>query len=126
MSKLQKVRLIYVDNDGSQHEVDVCTVADAVKFLDGETFQQKYDKGELRGQTGPIGPTGPKGETGQTGATGPTGPKGDTGQTGAQGPKGETGAVGPQGPKGLPGDKIKVGTEIGSAEEKTVFFKIVE
>lgn len=31
--------------------------ADGVKFTDGETFQQKYDSGEL---TGPQGKTGPQ------------------------------------------------------------------
>lgn len=53
--------------------------ADGVKFTDGETFQQKYDAGEL---TGPQGPQGDKGE------------KGDKGDTGGQGPAGAAGANG--------------------------------
>lgn len=56
--------------------------AGGVKFSDGETFQQKYDAGEL---------TGPKGETGAQG------PKGDTGDTGPQGPAGADGAPGQDG-----------------------------
>ena len=56
-------------------------------------------KGE-KGDTGPIGPQGPKGDTG---ATGPKGDKGDTGATGAKGDKGDTGAQGPKGDKGDPG-----------------------
>ena len=185
-----KVVLIYVGEDGIEHEVDVCTVADAVKFLDGQTFQQKYDSGQLKGQkgdTGAKGETGAKGDTGAKGvsmrlkgeynsgtayvndgsyidivtyqgstyackknATGqlPTvteywdkiadkgaqGPKGDIGATGpqgergAQGPQGERGVQGPQGatgPQGKPGDRIKVGTSLESAEEKQIFFKLV-
>ena len=53
-------------------------------------------KGE-KGDTGPIGPQGPKGDKGDTGATGVQGPKGDKGD------KGETGAQGPKGDKGDPG-----------------------
>ena len=36
-------------------------------FADGETLQQKYDQGELKG------PQGEKGDTGSTGGTGPAG-----------------------------------------------------
>lgn len=35
--------------------------ADGVKFTDGETFQEKYDSGELTGPTGDTGPQGPAG-----------------------------------------------------------------
>lgn len=41
--------------------------ADSVKFSDGQTFQQKYNSGEL---------TGPQGPAGKDGATGPQGPSG--------------------------------------------------
>lgn len=41
--------------------------ADEVKFSDGESFQQKYDSGELRG---PIGTTGAQGEPGVPGEDG--------------------------------------------------------
>lgn len=44
--------------------------ADMIKFTDGQTFQQKYDSGEL------VGPPGKDGETGPTGADGATGPAG--------------------------------------------------
>ena len=45
-----------------------------------------------------------KGEKGDTGAIGPQGPKGDTGQQGPKGEKGDTGLQGPQGEKGPKGD----------------------
>ena len=51
--------------------------ANDIAFVDGETFQQKFDSGEL---------IGPKGDTGEQG---PAGPKGDTGE---QGPAGTNGA----------------------------------
>lgn len=62
--------------------------ADMIEFADGETFQQKYDAGEL---------TGPQGEPGPAGADGAQGPKGDTGP---QGEKGDTGDTGPAGADG--------------------------
>ena len=103
--------------------------AGMIKFTDGETFQQKYDAGEL---TGPQGKQGPKGDTGAPGADGgyytpavsdsgdltwtaskggmPSvpgvnikGPKGDTGDAGAPGAKGEKGDTGEQGPAGADG-----------------------
>lgn len=50
--------------------------ADMIEFADGETFQQKYDAGEL---TGPQGEQGPKGATGAPGADGAQGPAGENG-----------------------------------------------
>lgn len=81
-----KVRVqIYDENEQEMGDADVQTSADLVFFDDGETFQEKYDKGELRGQRGDTGARGEKGDTGAVG------PKGDTG---AAGPKGDTGAKG--------------------------------
>lgn len=68
---------------------------------------------------------GAKGDTGLKGETGPQGPKGETGLQGPQGLKGETGAKGDKGDKGDPGDTVKVGTSIGTATQKKLFFKIV-
>lgn len=65
--------------------------ADMIKFTDGETFQQKYNAGELTGPQGATGQTGPQGEQGPKGDTGDTGPQGDIGP---QGPQGETGPAG--------------------------------
>lgn len=48
--------------------------ADDITFTDGETFQDKYDAGEL---------TGPKGDTGDTGPQGNPGEQGPAGQDGA-------------------------------------------
>ncbi len=76
--------------------------AEDIVFADGETFQQKYDSGEL---------TGPQGEKGEKGDTGPQGEKGEPGADGAQGAKGDTGATGPQGPQGEKGDKGDAGAQ---------------
>ena len=106
--------------------------ADMIKFADGETFQQKYDAGEL---TGPQGGQGPKGDTGAPGADGAQGPAGENGgyytpavsdtgdltwtaskagmpsvaganikgQKGDKGDPGDPGAQGPAGADGAPG-----------------------
>ena len=58
----------------------VYLTSEDIPFSDGETFQQKYDAGELKGDTGPQGPAGPKGDTGPQGSAGP---KGDTGPQGS-------------------------------------------
>lgn len=49
-------------------------------------------KGDLKGNTGPTGPTGTIGPTGITGPYGPIGNTGPIGPTGVTGPKGPTGA----------------------------------
>ena len=126
--KKVQIQLLNEKTGAVIEDVDPVTSADAVTFTDGETFQQKYDTGKLRGQTGATGAAGAKGANGTTftptvSSTGvlswtnngnlvnPTsvnikGPKGDTGATGApgatgpKGDKGNTGATGPQGPKG--------------------------
>ena len=106
--------------------------ADMIEFADGETFQQKYDAGEL---TGPQGGQGPKGDTGAPGADGAQGPAGENGgyytpavsdtgdltwtaskagmpsvaganikgQKGDKGDPGDPGAQGPAGADGAPG-----------------------
>jgi hypothetical protein len=64
---------------------------------------------EIKGGTGPTGPTGETGPTGATGETGPisvpgeTGPTGATGETGPIGVTGETGTTGPTGETGPTG-----------------------
>lgn len=104
--------------------------ADMIEFADGETFQQKYDAGELTGPQGEQGPAGENGgyytptvsDTGNLtwaaskedmpavsgtnirGPQGEQGPQGPAGQDGAQGPAGQDGAQGPEGPQGPKGD----------------------
>ena len=56
--------------------------ADGVKFSDGQTFQQKYDAGQL---------TGPAGRDGTDGQDGAPGEPGTTGKDGAEGPAGPAG-----------------------------------
>ena len=47
--------------------------ANDIAFTDGETFQQKYDAGELTGPKGDTGNTGPQGVQGETGPAGQDG-----------------------------------------------------
>lgn len=114
MAEPLKVRLqIYDDETGELlGDADVQTTADLVFFGDGETFQQKYDRGVL------TGPTGEKGDTG------PRGPQGEVGATGAQGPKGDTGPAGPQGPTGKDGENFKVGLSYSTATERKLYLRI--
>lgn len=77
--------------------------ANDITFEDGDTFQDKYNSGELKGDTGPQGPQGIQGATGPKGDTGATGPKGETGATGSVGPQGPIGPQGEQGPAGANG-----------------------
>ena len=56
--------------------------ADGVKFADGQTFQQKYDAGQL---------TGPAGRDGTDGQDGAPGEPGTPGKDGAEGPAGPAG-----------------------------------
>ena len=106
--------------------------AENVKFSDGETFQQKYDSGELTGPAGTPGQPGADGEQGPAGADGgyyqpsvdtsgnltwaaskegmPTvaganirGPQGERGPAGADGAPGPAGQDGAQGPAGQDG-----------------------
>lgn len=118
-----RVQLLNESTGEPVADVDVVTSARAVQFNDEETFQTKYDKGELVGPQGPKGdqgiqgPQGPKGDkgnkgdkgdqgpTGPQGSPGATGPKGDTGDRGPVGPQGPQGAQGPEGPKGEQGEK---------------------
>ena len=65
--------------------VDFDVTADEVTFADGQTFQQKYDSGDLTGPAGPQGPAGQDGKNGQDGQPGATGPAGANGQPGAAG-----------------------------------------
>lgn len=94
--------------------------ANDIAFSDGQTFQQKYDSGQLKGPKGDKGEQGPQGEKGETGLQGPKGEKGDTGPQGPQGPKGDqgiqgekgdTGDIGPEGPQGPKGDTGEIGPQ---------------
>ena len=123
--KKVQIQLLNENTGAVIEDVDPLTSADAVTFTDGETFQQKYDSGKLRGQTGATGAAGAKGATGTTftpsvssagvlswsnngGLNNPTsvnikGPQGERGTTGPQGPQGVKGDAGAQGPRGLQG-----------------------
>ena len=70
----------YADDAAANAVKDVS--AGNVKFEDGETFQQKLDAGELkgdRGETGPAGPAGPQGADGEPGKNGENGAPGKDG-----------------------------------------------
>lgn len=58
-------------NEQSGQEEEVFFPANSILFNDGYSFQQKFDSGELRGQTGPQGV---RGEQGIQGVQGPVGP----------------------------------------------------
>ena len=134
MANLKKVQIQLLDaNTGNPLEdVVPLTSAEAVTFSDGETFQEKYDKGQLtgpqgaRGQQGPTGATGPKGDKGDPGIQGPQGLTGPAGPQGARGAQGPAGATGPKGDKGDPGDNVKFGTSLNNAREIKLFFKVVQ
>lgn len=143
MANLKKVQIQLLDaNTGNPLEdVVPLTSAEAVTFSDRETFQEKYDNGQLtgpkgdKGDPGIQGPAGPQGARGQQGPTGATGPKGDKGDPGIQGPtgpqgargaQGPAGATGPKGDKGDPGDNVKFGTSLNNAREIKLFFKVVQ
>nr|DAP07831.1 MAG TPA: collagen alpha 1(VIII) chain protein [Caudoviricetes sp.] len=100
MAALDKVRVQLLDEETGEiiKEVDVQTSADAVTFEDGQTFQQKFDSGALKGQKGD---------------------KGDTGAVGSQGPKGD------KGDKGEDGDSVKYGTDYASGKTAKLFFKVI-
>ena len=123
--KKVQIQLLNEKTGAVIEDVDPLTSADAVTFTDGETFQQKYDSGKLRGTQGAKGETGARGANGTTftptvssagvlswsnngGLNNPTsvnikGPQGERGATGAQGPQGVKGDAGTQGPRGLQG-----------------------
>lgn len=88
--------------------------ADDIEFSDGETFQQKYNAGEL---TGPKGDTGDTGPAGATGAKGDKGDKGDTGDTGPQGPAGPAGADGIDGADGEDGFSPSINVKTNTDDE---------
>nr|DAH47176.1 MAG TPA: BppU domain protein [Caudoviricetes sp.] len=59
--------------------------ADDIHFVDGMSFQEKYDKGELKGQKGEQGLQGEKGEKGDQGERGQDGTNGVDGINGKDG-----------------------------------------
>ena len=75
-----KAQDIFKYVDEKLKDVDFDVTADEVKFADGETFQQKYDSGDLTGPQGPTGPAGKDGQDGQPGATGAAGQPGAAGK----------------------------------------------
>nr|DAW19872.1 MAG TPA: nucleoid-associated protein [Caudoviricetes sp.] len=99
--------------------------AQDVAFTDGETFQTKYDSGELTGPAGQAGATGAPGKDGSaatvtvgkvtTGAAGSQAAVTNSGSTSAAVfdftiPRGADGAVGPAGKDGAPGAQGPAGT----------------
>ena len=81
MSSLDKIKLDSIQNNANNYIHPSTHKADMVVFEDGETFQNKLDKGSLKGDIGPQGPQG---------VQGPKGDKGDKGDVGPQGPIGST------------------------------------
>ena len=71
----------YADDAAKNAVKDVS--AGNVKFEDGETFQQKLEAGELKGDRGETGPAGPQGADGTPGEPGTPGKDGTAGKDGA-------------------------------------------
>lgn len=109
--------------------------ADEVKFSDGETFQQKYDSGELRGQPGDNGSDGVDGvgiksvtQTTTSNADGGTNiitvtkTDGSTStfsvKNGSKGSDGAAGKDGRDGQDGSPGKTPVKGTDYWTAADK--------
>lgn len=95
--------------------------ANLVTFTDGQTFQEKYESGELTGPAGADGAPGspgPAGAPGEQGPAGPTGPKGDPGQDGPAGPAGADGAPGKDATiNGVNALTIQGGTRVKAAQQ---------
>ena len=91
--------------------------AEEIPFVDGDTLQEKFDKGELKGEKGDPGEQGPQGEVGPQGPAGEQGPQGEKGEVGPQGPAGEKGEQGPEGPQGPAGEAGKDGKSGGPGAE---------
>ena len=100
------------------NDTDAYLVDGSFYFWNGNQWE---NAGSIKGETGNVGPAGPKGDTGDKGNTGEKGDKGDTGETGATGQKGDTGpkgdtgdtgATGDTGPAGAKGDTGATGTGI--------------
>ncbi len=112
-----KVRVQLYDKDGNLlGDADVQTSADLVFFNDGESFQDKLDKGKLRGMRGEPGPQGPIGPTGEQGLQGPPGVEGPRGPAGPVGPAGNGGSQGRRGSLWFSGIDIT-----GFAESVVIF-----
>ena len=62
MAKKVQIQLIDEQTGAVIDDANPVTTADLVSFDDGQTFQQKYDAGLLKGQKGD---TGAKGDTGE-------------------------------------------------------------
>lgn len=95
MAKKVQIQLLDEQTGAVIDDANPVTTADLVKFDDGQTFQQKYDAGLLKGQ---------KGDPGAKGDTGATGAKGDTGAAGADGATWLTGTAAPTSAQGKNGD----------------------
>lgn len=63
-----------LDNNAQEVDEKISNIkAEDIAFTDGETFQDKYNSGELKGEKGDIGEQGLKGETGVAGTNGEDG-----------------------------------------------------
>lgn len=124
--------------------------ANDITFEDGETFQEKYNNGELKGEKGDKGEPGEPGTPGQNGEPGTDGQNGATfipnvdeegniswtndkglenpttvNIKGPQGQKGDKGDTGEQGSQGEPGKTPVKGIDYFTEEDKQEFVKLV-
>ncbi len=90
------------------NDTDAYLVDGSFYFWNGNQWE---NAGSIKGETGNVGPAGPKGDTGDKGNTGEKGDKGDTGETGPTGQKGDTGPKGDTGDTGSTGDTGPAGAK---------------
>jgi hypothetical protein len=67
-----KPKINGVELQGNKTSKELNINAETIEFADGETFQEKYNSGELKGEQGPQGPAGKDGTNGTNGKDGVT------------------------------------------------------
>lgn len=128
LSNRPSINGVELNGDKSLEDLNIkqTYTADDIPFADGETFQQKFNNGELKGQDGLSayeiakngGFIGTEEEWLKSlkGADGAKGEKGEQGLQGIQGEKGQNGKDGTNGTNGIDGIDGKDGIGITNAE----------
>ncbi len=111
IKSLETGSVVSVNKQEPDDAGNVSLFAKHIPFEDGETFQQKYDSGELKGEKGDVGEQGIQGIQGEQGLKGDKGDIGLTGDKGEKGDKGDVGQQGEQGIQGVQGDKGDTGEQ---------------
>ena len=113
LSNARKINGVAFDGTA---DITIGASAANVTFADGETFQTKYDSGQL---------TGPKGDKGEQGIQGVQGEQGPAGADGTKGDKGDKGDPGEKGADGAPGYTPVKGTDYYTEADKSEMVGLV-